>query len=162
MRPTNSVLTILWWSIYTVLGIWAQRTLPGIDFFAPGIILSLQEEESGQRTALLGLIWILLVEGTGSLPFGYGLAWYGLLIAFYFMGRWLFEARSFLFMGLIGIGLGLLHPALVYGLSSLVNLQVNLKPIFIQGAMQAVAFPLIWTIADYFYPKRLRQDVKPL
>ena len=99
MRPTNSALAILWWSIYTVLGIWAQRTLPGIDFFAPGIILSLQEEESGQRTALLGLIWILLVEGTGSLPFGYGLAWYGLLIAFYFMGRWLFEARSFLFIG---------------------------------------------------------------
>ena len=162
MLPTNSALAVLWWAVYTVIGVWTQRTLPGIDFFAPGIILSLQEGERGQRTVILGLIWILIIEGTGSLPFGYGLVWYGLLVAFYFMGQWLFEARSFLFMALIGLWMGLLHPVLIYSLSSLSNLQVAMKPVMIEGAMQAVAFPLIWLIADYFFPKRLRQDVKSL
>lgn len=162
MLPTNSALAVLWWAVYTVLGIWAQRTLPGIDFFAPGIILSLQEETSGQRTALLGLICILLMEGMGSLPFGYGLAWYGLMAAFFFTGRWLFEPRSILFMALIGIWMGALHPILIYALASLSNLQVAMKPLLIQGAMQAVAFPLVWVIADYFFPKRLRRDVKSL
>lgn len=162
MLPTNNLIAFIWWGAYTVLGVWAQRALPGIDFFAPGIILSLQEEETGKRTAMLGAVWILLLEGTGSMPFGYGLAWYGLLAAFYFTGRWLFEARSILFMALIGLMLGMLHPALIYGLSSLSNLKVIMQPVWIDGAMQAVAFPIIWACVDYLFPKRLRQDVKPL
>ena len=162
MLPTNSLLAFFWWGAYTVLAVWAQRAWPGIDFFAPGIILSLQEEETGKRTAILGVVWILIMEGAGSLPFGYGLAWYGLLAAFYFTGRWLFEARSILFMALLGLILGRLHPALIYGLSSLSNLKVVMRPVWIEGAVQAVAFPLIWAAADYFFPKRLRQDVAPL
>jgi hypothetical protein len=125
------------------------------------MIVSLQEE-SGQRTAVLAVIWILLMEGTGNLPFGYGLAWYGLLAAAFFAGRWLFEARSYLFMALLGLWAGALHPALVYGVASLANLEVPMRPIFIQGAIQAVAFPVIWFLADHFFPVRLRQDVRPL
>jgi hypothetical protein len=159
--PTNSALALLWWGAYTLIGVWAQRTFPGIDFLAPGIIVSLQEE-SGQRTAVLAVIWILLMEGTGNLPFGYGLAWYGLLAAAFFAGRWLFEARSYLFMALLGLWAGALHPALVYGVASLANLEVPMRPIFIQGAIQAVAFPVIWFLADHFFPVRLRQDVRPL
>jgi hypothetical protein len=159
--PTNSALAILWWGVYTVLGIWAQRTVPGIDVFAPALIVSLQEE-SGQRTSVLLVIWILLIEGTGNLPFGYGLAWYGLLAAAFFAGRWLFEARSYLFMVLLGLWLGLLHPALIFALSSLANLAVPMRPILIQGAIQAVAFPVIWFLVDCFFPARLRHDVRPL
>ena len=159
--PTSNALAILWWAAYTVIGVWAQRTLPGIDFFAPGLILSLQEQ-SGQRSILLALIWILLIEGMGSLPFGYGLAWYGSLAVMFFSGRWLFEARSILFMALIGLGLGALHPALGYGLASLAKLRISMEPLFIEGAMQAVAFPVIWLVADNLFPKRLRQDVRPL
>lgn len=161
MLATNNVLGILWWTAYTCIGIWAHRTVPGIDFFAPGLILSLHEQ-GGQRTALLALVWILLIEGMGSLPFGYGLAWYGLLTTMYFMGRWLFEARSILFMGLLGLGLGVLHPVLTWGLSSLANLRVGMEPVLMEGAMQAVAFPMIWLLADNLFPKRLKQDARPL
>ncbi|MBG0790154.1 MAG: hypothetical protein H0S80_06610 [Desulfovibrionaceae bacterium] len=161
MPLPNNVLAILWWAAYTVIGVWAHRTLPGIDFFAPGLILSLQEQ-SGGRTALLALVWMLLAEGTGSLPFGYGLAWYGLLAVMFFSGRWLFEARSFLFMCLIGLGLGLLHPALTLGLSSLAQLKVSLERLVLEGAMQTAAFPLVWLAADNLFPKRLRQDARPL
>ena len=161
MPPTSNAFAVLWWTAYTVLGVWAHRTIPGIDFFAPGIILSLQEQ-SGRRTFLLALVWILLIEGMGSLPFGYGLVWYSLLVVMYCAGRWLFEARSILFMGLIGLGLGALHPALTWGLCSLANLRISPEPLIIQGCMQAVAFPLIWLLADNLFPGRLRQDVRPL
>lgn len=161
MLPTNNLLAVLWWGAYTVLGVWVQRTVPGIDVFAPALIVSLQEE-SGQRSAVLAVIWILLIEGTGNLPFGYGLAWYGLLAAAFFAGRWLFEARSYLFMALLGLWMGALHPALVYGLASLSNLEVPMRPVLIQGAIQAAVFPVIWFLADHFFPARLRQDVRPL
>jgi hypothetical protein len=158
---TNNLLALFWWGGYTVLGVWAQRTVPGVDFLAPGIVLSMQEE-AGKRTALLALVWILLLEGAGNLPFGYGLAWYGLLAAAYFAGRWLFEARSYLFMALLGLWAGLLHPVLVYGVASLASLKVVMEPLWIQGLIQAATFPVIWFFADYFFPKRLRQDVRPL
>lgn len=159
--PTSNLLAVLWWSAYTVIGVWVHRTVPGIDFFAPGLILSLQEQ-SVRRTTALALVWMLLVEGMGSLPFGYGLAWYGLLAAMYFTGRWLFEARSILFMALIGAGLGVLHPVLIWGLSSLAYLKVGLEPLLIEGAMQVVAFPVIWLVAANLFPQRLKPDARPL
>jgi len=158
---TNSLLTLLWWALYTILGVSAQKIVPGVDFLAPGIVLSMQEEE-GHRTVILAVAWILLLEGMGNLPFGYGLAWYGLLVSFYFVGRWLFEARSFLFMVLLGVGLGVLHPVLIYSLSRLGNLSVQVYPTLIEGAVQAIVFPIVWMLADQLFPKRLRQDVKSL
>ncbi len=85
-----------------------------------------------------------------------------MLVTFYFMGQWLFEARSIMFMVLIGLGLGTLHPALIYGLSSLANMQMPLKPLVMEGVIQAMAFPIIWLVADNLFPKRLRLDVRPL
>lgn len=161
MRQGSNLLAILWWSGYTLIGIWAHKLVPGVDFYAPGIILSLQEQ-AGHRTFWLATIWILLIEGVGNLPFGYGLAWYGALAGFYFIGRWLFEARSILFVCLLGVGLGVTHPLLVYFLSKLASLDVPLEPTMWQGLIQAVAFPVVWLLADHFFPKRLRQDVRPL
>ena len=161
MPLNNNVAAILWWGTYTVLCVWAQRFLPGVDFLAPGIVLSMQEQ-GGVRTVWLAVIWILLLEGMGNLPFGYGVAWYGLLIVFYVVGRWLFEARSFLFMCLLGLGLGVLHPVLLYFFSTLSNLDVSLTTAAVEGVLQVLIFPLVWVAADKFFPKGLRQDVKPL
>lgn len=161
MLPTNNAIALLWWGGYTILCIWGQRMLPGIDFFAPGFIICLQRE-SALKTFWLTLIWILLLEGTGNLPFGYGLAWYGCLAGFYYAGRWLFEKRSFLFMGLLGLGLGIIHPLLIYGLGALAKLVIPLQPVFIEGGLQVIAFPLIWLVVDFFYPTRLKRDVATL
>jgi hypothetical protein len=157
----NNLAAVLWWGGYTVLGVWAQRFLPGVDFLAPGIVLSMQEH-GGARTVWLAAVWILLLEGTGNLPFGYGVAWYGLLASFYVVGRWLFEARSILFMCLLGLGLGILHPLLLYFFSALADLAVPLKSAMVEGVVQALIFPLVWLAADKFFPKGLRQDVRPL
>lgn len=161
MLQPSSLIAILWWAAYTVVGVWIQKFVPGVDFLAPGIVLSMQEE-AGHRTVWLAIVWILLQEGMGSLPFGYGVAWYMLLATFYFVGRWLFEARSVLFMCLLGVGLGVLHPLLTYGLASLANLTVSINMLIVEGVIQALIFPIVWMAADRLFPKRLRQDVKPL
>lgn len=98
----------------------------------------------------------------GNLPFGYGVAWYGLLAVFYIVGRWLFEARSILFMCLLGVGLGVLHPLLMYSLGSLANLKMPFQIAIMEGIVQAATFPVIWMLADRLFPKGLRQDVRPL
>ncbi len=161
MVQISNIRAIFWWGTYTILAVWVQKVVPGVDFLAPGIVLSMQEE-AGHRTLWLAFIWILLQEGMGNLPFGYGVAWYGLLAMFYIIGRWLFEARSILFMCLIGVGLGVLHPLLTYGLASLGNLTVPLYPSILEGVVQAFVFPVVWVIADRLFPKKLRQDVRPL
>lgn len=161
MLSTNNIVAITWWTLYTIIGVWAQKVIPGVDFLAPGIVLSMQEE-AGHRTLWLAVIWILLLEGIGNMPFGYGVAWYGLLVMFYSVGRWLFEARSILFMALLGAGLGVLHPILTHFLSSLANLTVPVQPTILEGLVQALIFPIVWMAADQLFPKRLRQDVKPL
>ena len=161
MPNPRNILMVIWWTMFTLAGLWLQRFIPGVDVLAPGIILSLQKE-GGLHTFWLAVVWILLQEGMGSLPFGYGVAWYGALLTFYVVGRWLFEGRSVLFMLLLGIGLGTLHPILSYALAGLANLTIPFKPMLIQGAFQAVLFPVIWLIIDNTYPRRLAQDVRPL
>lgn len=161
MLPTNSLLAIFWWGGYTIFAIWAQKIVPGVDFLAPGLILSMQEK-GGHRTLALAVVWMLLQEGMGNLPFGYGVAWYGMLAMFYVVGRWLFEARSFLFMCMIGVGLGALHPILAYSLAELANMVVPVKAAAVEGVIQAAAFPVVWLFIDYFFPRSLRQDVRPL
>lgn len=159
MPLTNNLLALFWWATYTVVGVWAQKVVPGVDFLAPGIVLSMQEEV-GHRTLWLCVIWVLLQEGMGNLPFGYGIAWYGLLVVFYVVGRWLFERRSILFMCLLGLGLGMLHVLVTFSLLRLADMVVNLETTITEGVLQAVLFPVVWIIADQVFPKKLRQDVK--
>ena len=161
MPPHSNFVALLWWGVFTVAGVWAQRTVPGVDFLAPGIVLSMQVQ-AGHRTVWLALVWMLLIEGTGNLPFGYGLAWYGTHVALYLMGRWLFEARSFSFMCLLGAALGALHPLLTFSLASLGDLAVDTRQLAVEGVLQAVAFPLIWLAADTLFPRMLRRDAKSL
>lgn len=161
MLHPNSLTSIFWWAGYTILSVWLQRFVPGVDFLAPGIIICMQEQ-GGWRTLWLAIVWILLMEGMGNLPFGYGIAWYGLLVIFYFVGRWLFEARSFLFMCLLGIGLGGLHPVLSYSLARLASMSVNWDMVVMEGVVQAVTFPIVWLVVDYLLPRSMRQDVRPL
>lgn len=160
-RRGNSLQAVLWWAGYTIAGVWVHKTVPGIDVFAPGIVLSMQEQ-GGFRTFWLGFVWILVLEGMGNLPFGYGVAWYSMLVAFFIAGRWLFEARSILFMCVIGLGLGVLHPALTWFVCMLGGIAFPMREAVLEGVLQAVVFPIAWVFADKLFPRGLRQDVAPL
>lgn len=159
-RESNTLLAIFWWAGYTALAVWAQKLLPGVDFLAPGLVLAMQERP-GLRPLLLGLFWILLQEGMGGLSFGYGIACYGLLALVFAMGRWMFEARSLLFMCLLGLFLGTLHPLLTSGLLSLEAMQMPTRRLILEGVLQAAIFPAVWWVASRLFPKRLRGDDAP-
>jgi hypothetical protein len=134
---------MVFWSVFTLSGIWMQSFMPGIDFLAPGLILSLQEEKI--RTAVvLGLLWLLIQEGTGSLAFGTVILWYGVLTALFFFGHWLFEAKNFIFMVILGACLGVLHFVLMNVMAQLQDWRLILGRVFLEGVIQAVVFPVEW------------------
>lgn len=131
------------WVVFTVSGLWLQSFMPGVDLLAPGLVLSLQEERV-RTSILLGLVWLLIQEGTGSLAFGTVLLWYGMLAALFYFGHWLFEAKNFLFMVIIGIALGALHVVLMDIMGQLQNWRIFMGRTFTEGVIQAVVFPVEW------------------
>lgn len=155
------MLAALWWSGFTVAGIWGQSFIPGVDLLAAGLVVSLQEQ-TRTRTFWLAVAWIVLQEGVGSLAFGYGILWYSALALIFFVGRWLFEARSILFIALIGISLGVLHFAFTLVLTSLEDLTLPLDRLLWESLAQVLVFPAGWWAADRLYPERLKKDERPL
>ncbi|GAB7021956.1 hypothetical protein [Salidesulfovibrio brasiliensis] len=160
-RENNTTLALVWWLGYTAVAVWAQKLLPGVDFLAPGLVLAMQERP-GLRPLLLGLFWILLQEGMGGLSFGYGVASYGFLALAFAMGRWMFEGRSVLFMCLLGVFMGVMHPLLTSGLLSLETMETTMSRTIAEGVAQAVVFPVVWWLASRFFPKGLKADGAPL
>lgn len=134
---------IAFWTVFTACGIWLQSLIPGVDFLAPGLILALQQEK-WTVTIWLGLAWLFIQEGTGSLAFGTGLLWYGVLTALYYLGHWLFEAKNFLFMFILGASLGLSHLLLTQVMAVLQDWTIPPERLIIEGILQALIFPVEW------------------
>ena len=150
------VLAVLWWLVFTLLAVWASRIVPGVDFFGPGLVLCLQEQR-GETFWLAGL-WLLLLEGMGTMSFGYALVWFGAIVLMFHGGRWLFETRSFLFMCLMGAVLGAAHYALSLGMLTLEDMTVPRHRLLMEGLAQALVFPMQWSLMDRWFPDRLRSD----
>ncbi|WP_243312639.1 hypothetical protein [Fundidesulfovibrio agrisoli] len=131
------------WTVFTLAGMWLQSFLPGVDFLAPGLILSLQEEKL-RTTVILGVIWLFIQEGTGSLAFGTVVLWYALLVGLFFFGHWLFEARNFLFMMILGACLGVLHFGLMDVMTQLQDWRAAPGRVLVESIVQAVVFPVEW------------------
>ena len=153
MRPAN----IVFWSLVTLLGVWLQNLVPGVDFLAPGLILAMQEEK-WTVPVWLGLVWLFLQEGTGSLAFGTGLLWYGLLAGLFFFGHWLFEARNFLFMFILGLCLGTMHFVLINLMAVLQDWSIPLQRLAMESVLQTLIFPVEWGII-YLIHQHLPENV---
>lgn len=134
---------IVFWTGFTLFGLWMQSFVPGVDFLAPGLVLCLQEEKV-RSTVGLALAWLLLQEGIGSLAFGTGLLWYGILAGLFFFGHWLFEAKNFFFMVILGACLGVMHFALTHVMAQLQDWLVPSGRVFMESLLQAVVFPVQW------------------
>ena len=149
---------VVFWMMFTLFGLWLQSFLPGVDFLAPGLILSLQEERP-RTTVLLGVTWLLLQEGTGSLAFGTVVLWYGVLTGLFFFGHWLFEAKNFVFMVILGLCLGVLHFGLMQVMAQLQDWRVAPGRALMEGVLQAVVFPVQWGLV-YIIHNSLPQDAQ--
>ena len=141
---------VVFWVAFTLLGLWLQSLMPGVDFLAPGLILSLQEDKP-KATAVLAVVWLLLQEGTGSLAFGTVVLWYGVLTGLFFFGHWLFEARNFVFVLLLGGCLGVLHFGLMHVMAQLQDWQVPPGRVLMESLVQAVVFPIQWGLLYVIY-----------
>lgn len=155
------MLRALWWALFIVAALWAQRLVPGVDFLAAGLAVSLQNE-SRARSVFLAVIFVLIQEGVGSQPFGAALLWYWILALLYSLGGWLFQARSLPFMALLGLALGLTHFLLTFAMATLAVKGVPFDRVLNESLLQAVAFPVEWALADRAYPASLRDNGQPV
>ncbi len=146
---------IVFWLLFLVAGIWAQRFVPGVDMLAPGVLVSLQERRTAQTLWLL-LIMILIQEGVGTFAFGAALLWYVAMLVVYFAGRWMFEAENFLFISLLGLCLGAAHLAIINSMQILQELGEIRKNLPMESLIQAFVFPVIWLVV-----RQLRKEWAP-
>lgn len=156
-RVDCSVHPFLFWSAFTLAGVWLQRFAPGADLLAPALIVCLQQRRV-TATAWLAAAFIVLQEGAGSLAFGSLILWYGGLLAVYLVGRWLFESRNLLFIFIIGLFLGVWRLVLVRMMASLQNLTPDLGRLAMEGALQAGFFTLEWGLLFLLYKRCVRHD----
>jgi len=150
------MLLTFWWLAFTILGIWGQSMLPGVDFFAPGMAVSLRWQKPG-ATILLTVIWVAIQEGAGGLAFGYAIMWYAILFALLTVGRWLLDPGSLQFQALLGITLGLAHLLLLYLMAVLEMRAFPLGRVLGECLLQALLYPVLWYVAEATFPDRLKR-----
>jgi hypothetical protein len=140
----------LWWGIYTMVCIWLQSFFPGVDFFLPGLLVCLQEGKLWWAV-WLGLICLIIQEGTGSLAFGTSLMWYaGLFVAFY-AGKSLLESKNLLFILGFALVAGFWHWVTIFLMASLQNMQVMQEMLLKDSLFMVVGLPPMWGIVFLFY-----------
>ena len=154
------MLAALWWLLFTVCGIWGQVLVPGVDFFAPGMAISLRWQKP-IVTVVLTLIWVAIQEGAGGLAFGYGILWYFTLFGLVTLGRWLLDPGSFQFQALLGLALGLAHFLLLYLMAVLEQRAFPFTRVLFECLLQMLIYPVSWYLADNLFPERLKHHEEP-
>ena len=146
---------LFWWIAYTVCGIWIQALVPGVDCFGPALLLCLQTGRN--RSAFwLALPWVLLQEGSGSLPFGTALLYYGGLIYFFFGTRPYIDVESPVFILLCSLFAGIWHFVALQALTSLQGIQTLEQQILFQSLRLTVAFLILWALLGIIYYARIQ------
>lgn len=135
---------VLWWVAFLVVGIALQSVVPGLDAFAVGLILLLEDRDYRNLAWLLPT-FIILQEGMGTGLFGSSVAWYAALILLYRLGRWLFEVNNFFFILLLSTWFG----AAYFGIAWLMAPLQDVPSFDAQGTLdksliQALYVPVAW------------------
>ncbi len=152
-----AIRNILWWFGFTVFALMGQTLFPGVDLLITGLIVSMQEERKRQ-SIILGITFLLIQEGAGSLAFGAGLAWYGMAVVLFVGGRWLFEARNIMFMVILGAALGAWRFLLISMLTALQEYTFSQELVFWECVHQALTFPLMWSLTVALRPHKLESN----
>lgn len=151
---------ILWWVAFIALSVCVQAALPGLDMLVVGLILSLQERKPLQTLWLLPCL-IVIQEGLGTLSFGASILWFVAVIALFYMGHWLFEVENILFMVLFSACIGLARFGIVYMMSSLQYLPLDLVSLLDESILQALFVPIAWQILRWIRLKMVLRYENP-
>ena len=139
---------LAWWMVYLIAAIWLQKLVPGFDAMIPGLVLCLQERQR-QQTLLVLLLSMFLQEGTGTLPFGASIMWYGFVFASFYVGGWFFMAENNLFIIILSMSLAVGRVLLFIGMGELQPLPLDTQALLGQCIAQAVLTPLLWLFAGF-------------
>lgn len=146
-----------WWMCFIVISISVQALAPGLDVLVVGLIILLQEED--YRTILwLTPLFCLLQEGIGTRPFGAMIVWYAAVIMVFIGGRWIFEARNFLFIFLLSACLGCVYFVVTWLMAPLQNLVFNVADTLDKSLVQAIFMPFAWRMLVALRPIRQSQE----
>lgn len=155
-----NISNLLWWAFFIITGVWVQQALSGLDVLVAGLLVSLQERRFYQTSWLL-VVLLLVQEGTGTLSFGSTALWYGALLLFFHIGRWLFEAENMLFVVLLSLGLGACHFLFTIMMASLQQLDIPRDRLLLESIWQACIIPPAWWLT-HFVRRRCMGDAHPV
>ncbi len=147
--------SLVWWGAYAVCAVWAMHLLPGVDFFLPGIICSLQENNRPQTLWVITLS-VLMQEGAGLLAFGPVLMWYAMACVLFSLGRWLFEAENVVFIFLLSLALGAWQVVIGVVMHHLQDVIIPPSRLVTSAALNALVVPLVWFVVHFLREKELR------
>lgn len=142
----------VFWFLFTVTCVYLQRLVPGVDLLVAGLVVSMQREK-WVTSLWLGLAWILIQEGTGSLAFGSTLMRYALLALLFYLGRWLLQTTSLVFMVLLSLSLAVMHWIITQLMTELQDAAVNWLALTRDSLLQGVLFIIVWIACYNLYDK---------
>ena len=137
-----------WWFIYIVIAICLQKIVHGVDFLLPGLIVALQERKIKQFLIIV-TVFILIQEGTGTMPFGNIFLWYFLVIIFFYSWQWFFEVESFIFILLLSLALSLSHYLIIVILADIQDIYINFRELQDECVYQMFLTPLVWHLVNF-------------
>jgi hypothetical protein len=138
----------LWWLLYSMIAIVLQAMFPGVDFFLPGLLILLQEQKIW-HILTLGVAFLLLQEGMGSMAFGGTLAWYASAVLLFYAGCRMFHGLNLLFVMLLSLILAVVHYMVFGALAALQDIPWDTARLFDECLLQALLTPWIWWGASW-------------
>ncbi len=115
---------LCWWIFITILGVFFKDWLTGIDFFLPALILCYQKKNFF-CAFFLGIIWILIQEGSGDIPFGATLLWYMAVSFFYFFLKQFLATNNLIFITILSFISSCSYYVSIWIISSLQEIVVD-------------------------------------
>lgn len=135
----------LLWFFYTGLCIWVHTLFPGLDCFAPALIVCLHRKQY-RTTFWLGLAWLLVNEGVGSLAFGSSILWYSGLILFFFLIQLFLSSGHVYFVLALALFAGCWQFFLFSSMARLQEVIVPQERLLAGSVLTALFFPLGWML----------------
>jgi hypothetical protein len=138
--------------LYTAAAVWIQYFWPGIDFFTPGLLVCLQEKK-GKTVLILAGLWMLFIEGSGSVAFGSQLLYLAGLFVFFRAGSVVFEPENPFFVILLSLVLAVWRFLAGWLMLSLQDLAFSLSALasYIPGQWAATVF--VWGLTFLLYKR---------
>lgn len=139
-------------ALVTILGVFFQIIINGVDFYIPAYVLYLQENKI-RYGIISGLFWTLMLEGLSSIPFGATFLVYIIIFVFFFwLKNYLKSTTIFFVLILAGIS------SITYYIS--ISLITNMNDLAINYALlnhniftNLIVFPFTWSLYSFIYKK---------